>query len=320
MLFVVRLCWFPPLLWFNSAVRAAAIFGIGSSPDDLKQFQRNSGVEWQIGMPAYADDADAILIFGGDGTLHRHLAQLVKLRLPVLVVPRGSGNDFARALGIRSLRSALDIWERFRTGKATTREVDLGVITPVPANPRTIGSSVWIPPQFYYFACIGGVGLDAEVARRANEMPRWLRARGGYALTLPGALARFRPQQTTLLAPNGSEPDNFLPRYSQPTFLAAFANTPVYGGGMRIAPNAELDDGALDVCLVGKLNKLKLASLFPTVYFGRHLNVAEVDYFRAVRLRVETERPADVYADGEFVCRTPAEVSTAPRALTVVCA
>lgn len=300
-------------------MRAAAIFGLGSTARDLKPFQDNSAVEWQIGLPASCADSDAVVIFGGDGTLHRHLPQLVRLGLPVLMVPRGSGNDFARALGIRNLRNALCAWEGFRGGHGGTRHIDLGVITPVPAQPRTIGSSVWIPPKFYYFACIGGVGLDAEIARRANDMPRWLRARGGYALTLPGALAKFTPRRTTVLIPEQDDSDNFVAHYSQPTFLAAFANTPVYGGGMRIAPNARLDDGALDVCMVGKVNKVKLASLFPTVYFGRHLKIAAVDYFRAARVRIETERPVDVYADGEYVCRTPAEVSIAPRALTVIC-
>ena len=299
-------------------MRAAAIFGLGSSLRDLEPFQEGSEVAWQTGLPASCADADAVLIFGGDGTLHRHLPQLVRLGLPMLIVPRGSGNDFARALGIRSTRHSLAAWQNFTQGKGQTRHIDLGVITPVPAKPRTIGSSVWIPPKFYYFACIAGVGLDAEVARRANEMPRWLRARGGYALTLPGALAKFTPRNTTILMPAGNGSDNFVSRYSKLTFLTAFANTPVYGGGMRMAPKAQLDDGALDVCVVGKLNKAKLVSLFPTIYFGRHLRIAAVDYFRAARLRIETERPADVYADGEFVCRTPAEVSTAPGVLTVI--
>ena len=299
-------------------MRAAAIFGLGSSLRDLKPFRDGSEVEWQIGLPASCADADAVVIFGGDGTLHRHLAQLVRLGLPVLIVPRGSGNDFARALGIRNSRHSLLAWQRFSTGTGVIRQIDLGMITPVPAQARTIGSSVWIPPKFYYFSCVGGVGLDAEIARRANEMPRWLRARGGYALTLPGALAKFAPRQTTVMTPDEPNSETFVARYSQPTFLAAFANTPVYGGGMRIAPNAQLDDGALDVCLVGKVNKVKLASLFPTVYFGRHLKIAAVNYFRTTRLRVETDRPSDVYADGEYVCRTPAEVSIAPGALTVI--
>ena len=94
-------------------MRAAAIFGPVSSIKDLKPFQKNSEAAWLVDLPANSDQADAILIFGGDGTVHRHLAQLVKLQLPVLVVPCGSGNDFANALGLRSFRIALAAWLTF---------------------------------------------------------------------------------------------------------------------------------------------------------------------------------------------------------------
>ncbi|MGD0759431.1 MAG: sphingosine kinase, partial [Candidatus Sulfotelmatobacter sp.] len=97
-----------------------------------------------------------------------------------------------------------------------------------------------------------------------------------------------------------------------------FANTPTYGGGMKIAPRAQMDDGLLDVCVIASVDPLKLACMFPTVYFGRHLNIREVDYFHAAHLRVETEHPLDFYADGEYVCRTPAEISVQRAALQVI--
>jgi diacylglycerol kinase (ATP) len=307
-------------------MRAAAIFGLGSSTGDLKPFQDGSSVSWQIGLPASSEEADAIVLFGGDGTLHRHLPQLVRLRLPVLIVPRGSGNDFARALGINSFREAISAWQAFCAGARNSRDVDLGLITQLatevvgPGSVRleTRGFSYWVPNKSYYFACIGSVGLDAEIARRANELPRWVRSHGGYVLALPGALAKFKPRQMTIAVAANGESSKFEPRYSQLTFLAAFANTPVYGGGMRIAPQAKMDDGRLDVCVVKRLKKLKLLSLFPTVYFGRHLQMPEVDYFRAARVQVETETGANVFADGEYVCRTPIEVGVAAKALNVV--
>jgi NAD kinase len=81
-------------------MRAAAILGLGCSPKNLAPFQSDAtNVEWRMGMPTDSAQADVIVLFGGDGTVHRHLNQLVELRLPVLVVPTGSGNDFARALG-----------------------------------------------------------------------------------------------------------------------------------------------------------------------------------------------------------------------------
>jgi diacylglycerol kinase family enzyme len=117
-----------------------------------------------------------------------------------------------------------------------------------------------------------------------------------------------------------SDKNGWAVRSDRPTLLAAFANTPLYGGGMKIAPRAKMDDGLLDVCIVGAVNRLRLLRLAPTVYSGNHLNVPEVEYFQAVGVQVETERPLDVYADGEYVCRTPVEVSIERAALKVVTA
>src|SRR5271166_1811176 len=117
-------------------MRAAAILGLGCSAKDLRPFQLDLGqisnkIEWGMGMPASGDDSDVILLFGGDGTIHRHLGQLVRLGLPVLVVPAGSGNDFARALGLRRVRDSLAAWRRFCAGEENVRAIDLGVITPL---------------------------------------------------------------------------------------------------------------------------------------------------------------------------------------------
>jgi diacylglycerol kinase family enzyme len=87
----------------------------------------------------------------------------------------------------------------------------------------------------------------------------------------------------------------------RPMMLAVFANTPFYGGGMRLAPRAAIDDHRLDFCFVPRMNKVRLSYLFPTVYYGGHLKIPEVEYFQADRLRLETERPVEVYADGECV-------------------
>jgi len=93
---------------------------------------------------------------------------------------------------------------------------------------------------------------------------------------------------------------------------------PTYGGGMKIAPQAQLDDGSLDICVILNMSKLKLFCLFPTVYFGRHLSIPQVEYFQTESLRLETVKPLDVYADGEYVCRTPIEVKVARSALRVI--
>src|SRR5713226_1488070 len=114
-------------------MRVAAILGLGSSTKHLKPFTAGSDALWQLGSPANPTDTDAILVLGGDGTVHRHLPQLVKLQLPVLVVPHGSGNDFARALMLRSVGDALAAWRQFASvqgsGKVNVRRIDLGVIS-----------------------------------------------------------------------------------------------------------------------------------------------------------------------------------------------
>ena len=303
-------------------MRAAAILGLGSSTRDLAPFQQGSDADWSIGLPADSGGLDVVLIFGGDGTLHRHLAALVRLALPVLVVPAGSGNDFARALGLFRERDSLAAWQRFTAGETNVRTVDLGVITPLrtPANAGEAvpGETASSEKLSVYFSCAAGAGLDGEIARRANSLPRWLRAHGGYALSLPGALLGFRPFRLRLCTSPDCAADEFLPRSEQPAVAAVFANTPVYGGGMRIAPEAKMDDGQLDVCVIRDISKLKLLGVFPSVYFGRHVGIREVEYFPVPRARVETDRPMDVYADGEYICSTPIEVGVARGALRVV--
>jgi diacylglycerol kinase (ATP) len=289
-----------------------------------------------MGMPACADDADIILLFGGDGTIHRHLGPLVRLGLPVLIVPAGSGNDFARGIGLPRVRDSLAAWRKFCEGAGNVRAIDLGVISEIVDDylPPTALSQQGEGPSrnpargTRYFCCVAGVGLDAEVARRANRLPRWLRGNGGYAISLLPAIFRFAPLRTKILKPAENtdsiasvETDrsaDWTAIGDQPTILAAFANAPTYGGGMKIAPRAKMDDGLLDICVVNAVDPFKLFCMFPTVYSGRHLQIREVQYSQAASLRVETEYPADVYADGEFVCRTPVEIAIQRAALKVV--
>jgi len=291
-------------------MRAAAIFGLSSSENDLTPFQRESNTTWLVGLPASSTEADAILIFGGDGTVHRHLAQLVRLQLPVLVVPRGSGNDFARALNLRSVGDAVAAWQQFVSGRGSVKQIDLGVITRLGENEA--------PTTGNYFCCVGGVGLDSEIARRANQLPRWIRRRGGYALSLLPALLGFKPLLVRAQAESSGSIGTFEIRHDGLAIVVAFANAPTYGDGIKIAPRARLDDGKLDICVVGDMGKLRLLRWFPSVYSGSHLRISEVKYFQTESLRIETATPVDVYADGEYVCQTPVEVRVERAALKVI--
>ena len=285
-------------------MRAVAIFGPNAFPSDLELFQSD---EVRIPVAESLSAAGAVeagLVFGGDGTVHRHLAAFVESKTPMLVVPHGSGNDFAVALGVRTRDDALAAWKKFQAGAGKVRQVDVGRITPL--------SQPGAAPVYY--CCVAGAGVDSEANRRANAQSAWLRRHGGYTLAALQAIFSFRPLRITIEAAGEPAP----PALSEPGWMVAFANAPTYGGGMRIAPRAQLDDGKLDVCFLRRTGRLRLLRLFPRVFSGGHLASPHVTYFQAAGLRVQTESPLDVYADGDYVCRTPVEVGILPGALRVL--
>lgn len=291
-------------------MRAAVILGPGNVSKPLAAFQRAAHAQWT----SLIEQADAVVIFGGDGTIHRNLATLVDLGVPLMVVPCGSGNDFARSLGLHDPSDSLSAWQRFASGGGNVRTIDLGVIQASPKinNAPAASGARGTNDQPHYFCCSGSVGLDVEIVRRANKLPSWVRARGGYGLSAPGEFFRFHPFPMKI-CPNGNSAGEF-----RPTLLVAVANAPTYGGGVKIAPQAKLDDGKLDVCVVRAMDKFKLFCLFPTAYFGRHLMSKNVEYGQTDHVSIETEVPVDVYADGEYVCKTPVEFNVAREALQVI--
>lgn len=284
-------------------MRVAAILGPAKVAGYLKEFQRVPGAEWTSAPPS-PNQADAVVIFGGDGTIHRYLPALVDLRLPVLVVPCGSGNDFACALKLRSVSDSFEAWRKFLAGRNNVRTIDLGTIMSKAAGETTA-------PHQHYFCCVASAGIDTAIARRANQLPKWIRAHGGYALCAPREFLRFGA------VPAKISRDGVATDFN-PTILAAFANAPNFGGGMKIAPHAKLDDGKLDICVVRAMHKFKLFCLFPTVFFGKHLGFNEVEYEQTTSASLETNHPMDVYADGEYVCQTPIALSVARNALRVI--
>src|SRR5579864_7420494 len=129
-------------------MRAAAILGPGNVAKSMLAFQSATNVEWT----SLIEQADVVVIFGGDGTIHRHLSTLVELDVPVLIVPCGSGNDFARALNIRNVRDSVKAWHKFAAGEKKARAIDLGVIAegssvaaPTRDGPVLVGNAVPAP-------------------------------------------------------------------------------------------------------------------------------------------------------------------------------
>ena len=177
---------------------AAALLHPDVSPKTVDQF-RSTGVEINIqDTLENSTNYSAALIFGGDGTVHRHLPQLHHQKIPVLVVPTGSGNDFAKAVGIRSVDIALCAWQEFcglgKNAEAeNVKEIDLGVI-------RAGG-------QETFFCCVAGIGMDAEANARANRMPPSLKSRGGYVLAALQSLIAFKPAEMNITAEGKGNPE-----------------------------------------------------------------------------------------------------------------
>ena len=275
---------------------AAALLHPDVSPNAIERF-RSVSPTLQIRENLEASgQTDAALIFGGDGTIHRHLPQLRQFKIPALMVPKGSGNDFAKALGIGNKETALRAWKEFCATGKNVREIDLGIVRQ---------GHTEIP-----FCCVVGTGLDAVANARANRMPAWLRGSAGYLIAGLQSLASFQPVEFAVTA-GGRE-------IRRAGYFVAAGNAHRYGGGMKVAPRAALDDGLLDVCVVGRMSKVKLLFCVPSIFFGAHLRIKQVEYFQTPSVGIASGRPLEVYADGEYACRTPVEISLLPGALRVI--
>jgi diacylglycerol kinase (ATP) len=272
----------------------AAIFKPGVPESRLAPFRQGVEAKWSNEL---TPETDVALILGGDGTVHRYLKQLHEWQIPFLHVPIGSGNDFASSLGIKNPKAALVVWKHFVTKRDNIKSIDLGTLHYPPSTTQ-------------YFCNVCYFGIDSDVTRRANQLSPFWRANGGYILSLFPALMTYKSPKLTVTI------DGHL--HEKRVFLAVAANGTRYGRGLRIAPKAKMDDGLLDLCLVRDIPRLKVATLFPSAYFGQHLRVKEVEYHRCRRLRIESETPIEVYGDGERMSQTPVEISLIPKGLRVI--
>jgi diacylglycerol kinase (ATP) len=298
------------------------------------------------------DLPDVAMVFGGDGAVHRVLPSLAYTETPLLVVPTGIANDFARCLGIPNQSEALRAWRRYLDRGDNVRSIDLGTVRPLAPKPDSesnqaeqfdsltfadaegriappatpLGPVILRHPlhraeesaedeRMIYFSGIAGLGLDAETNRRANRMPGWLRRHGGYGLAALQALAAYVPPKLSLCSYDASGQET---RLEGAVLLAAIGNAPEYGSGVRMLPKAQMDDGQLDLCFLPAMPKSRVLRYFHRIYAGTHLRVPEVTYFRTRQVFLESEESIAIYGDGEYLCQTPAEISAAPGALRVI--
>ncbi|AVL97241.1 YegS/Rv2252/BmrU family lipid kinase [Microbacterium paraoxydans] len=235
---------------------------------------------------------DGLVVVGGDGTLSGILELVCASGVPVTVVPAGTGNDLARALGLPRADVAEAV-ELALTG--VPRAFDVGEVR------TATGTSL--------FLTVAALGFDARVSDRTNRL-RWPSGALRYYLALLIELIRLRPLDFTIRADDG-------PMTPARGTLVAVGNTASYGGGMPVCVGAAPDDGALDVVAVGPLGRLRLLRLFPLLLRGMHLARPEVQHLRARTVTVSA--PGLVaYADGERVGEDSCTISVWAGALTVM--
>ncbi len=234
-----------------------------------------------------AEAGEAPVVVSGDGLIGAVGGALAGSETPLGIVPGGRGNDLARVLGIPAEpEQAAAI-----LAAGHTRRIDVGEVN----GKRFLG--------------IVSVGFDSEANRLANET-RWLRGNLVYAYAGVRTLLGWKPARFTIGV--GDERRRFS------GYSVSVANSKAFGGGMFIAPDAELDDGEFDVVVVGEVGKLRFLGNLPKVFKGTHVEEDEVRVFRAPRLELSASRPFPVYADGEHLTDLPASLRLLPRALSMI--
>ncbi len=272
----------------------------------------------QLTERAVATGVDSVLIAGGDGTIHHAVQVLANSAIPLGIIPCGRGNDLVRALGIpldaeaaakviaRQNIKAIDLG-KVMAASSEGQKANFSFLIPCPL-PRSVPSLVPRPsPRF--FCGIVTCGFDSEVAdfaHRHRQIPGGWVGYFGAALLL---LARYRFKTVRVRGDGWA--------FEGETLLVATANCPAYGGGMWIAPTAQLDDGLLHVCIVRATSKWRILRLLPTVFSGEHVREPEVSLHPAKRVHLDSDEPIPLFADGEPVGTTPATVTVVPNALRV---
>ncbi|MGH2679013.1 MAG: diacylglycerol/lipid kinase family protein [Actinomycetota bacterium] len=259
-------------------------------PHEIRVSESGSDLE-RLARVAGTGGTKIVAALGGDGTVSLAANGIVGTGAALAALPAGTGDDFAKAIGAGKLEAAVALL-------ADPKIVDLDVVA------VTTGAADRI------FVNIAGAGFDSEVNETANGMTVKLGATGTYVVALLKTLSRFSPATFTIRV--GEE------RMELDAMLVEIGSGRWTGGGMKVLPNAVMNDGLLDVCIVEALSKPAFLRSFPRVFLGTHTSHPKVRMRTGARVEIEANRRVLVYADGEMVGALPAIFEVRPGALPVV--
>ena len=227
-------------------------------------------------------------VMGGDGTISEVVNATAGSLAELAIFSVGTGNDIARSLGLpyNDLEASLGV---ARNGQV--KEIDVGA-----AGDR-------------YFVSVLGVGFAAQVAAESNRL-KWLKGHLSFAVAIYKALWKMEP------IPLEIELDDRSLSVNCTSVLVL--NTPFTGGGLRLAPDANMSDGLFDIVVIDAIGKLNLMKSLPRVYSGSHLDHPNFSLFRSSSVRIRSEVPTGKMFDGDVCGETPVEARVLPRALKVV--
>lgn len=240
----------------------------------------------RISAEVVASGADAVALIGGDGTIHLGAQVLAKSGMPFGVIPAGTGNDFARGIGV-PLKDPAAAADLIVAGK--TRTIDLAVA------------------KDEYITTVVAGGFDSLVNRRANAMS-WPKGNSRYTVATLAELRTFKPLEYVVTI-DGEVIET-------KAMLVAVGTGPTYGGGLQICAGAEIDDGLLDVTIIQPVSRLTLLQMFPKLSKGTHVGHPMLRTFRGRSVRLESPG-ITAYGDGEVLGPLPVDITIAPGALTV---
>lgn len=245
----------------------------------------------ELAKQAIADGVEALIACGGDGTVHCALQAVAGSDATLGIIPVGTGDDIARALGIPrdDVRKAVDV-----IADGRTREIDYGLVRAADGTEQA-------------FLAVVSAGFDSEVNHRANRM-KWPTGQSRYLVATFAELGVYKGVDFTITVDGETT--------TTPGMMLAIGNGTSYGGGMLICPRAEFDDGQLDLTFLTKTSKATFIKTFPSVFKGTHVNHPSVNTMRGAQVHVEAEGQR-AYADGEYVGPLPIDVEVVPRGLKV---